>query len=499
MRISRLYMPAATLAGALALAACGGGSDSPGTVMLTPQKACEDGGGTWDGDANMCTRTPVSTPTQLSITAEADTAKSAADAAFKKAADASDGGNKMPKTGFAAVQGVSADATANAMAILDAETEINAALADARAALKKAEALPATAVGKVRLVESLEGDIKTIEANQKTVMALAKEIRGKSRTKPHDAAHWGTEAAKGLDGALLNSNGNIKSISARMNTEIADASGVLFHGSTRPDGARNFNNVFVKGEKLGDTGGAVALPKAEAGISVSTEVSLENGTTDLEGTFTCVSESGCAAVAVGGEIGDGWKFIIAAADQNKWYVKDGGTYGPVNYLEWGMWFDASDGVKAWASRGAGSAALVATDRGVIGANAALDETATYTGDAHGLSTFRASTAGEDAKAVRSGHFMADVELKATFGDAPMLEGMIDNFRGDAVNAGWKVEIEKGTLSADGMGDNLPAVKDGGRFSHQSYGEADRRPDGIVGEFGKDFSDGAVAGVYHATQ
>ena len=56
MRMSRLYMPAVTFAGALALAGCGGGSGTPGPDGLSAAdrlaaqiKTCTDAGNYWDG------------------------------------------------------------------------------------------------------------------------------------------------------------------------------------------------------------------------------------------------------------------------------------------------------------------------------------------------------------------------------------------------------------------------------------------------------------------
>ena len=502
-------MPAVLTVGALALAGCGGGSDTPAqsTEMsggLAPGAARTVDGKVYtcardrtencefdaadppeeDGNGITITDAPPPTSTSASITTEADDAKSDADAAFKKAEDASDGDD--PKTGYADVRGVSADAAANAKAILDAETEINAALAAAKAALAKAEALPDTAVGKARLVASIEADVEEIEGNQKTVKDLADEIRGKKST-PNTAAHWGTEAAKGLDLALKAFVANPAGTQPLLVN--VDADDVLFHGTTRPDGAKNFNNVAVKGEVLATT----ALTAAEFGAS-SIGAAIENGATDLPGSFTCLSASGCEAVDIGDKIGDGWHFIITA-NPEYWYVKNGdGEYTQAVFAEWGMWF--SDGaaptdpklVNAFAGMGVGSGSLVSGDTDV---DDSLDGEATYTGEAEGLSTFRASTDGQAAAAVRSGHFTADVELKASFGATAMLEGMIDGFEGPAVNAGWKIEIEKGNLGSP------LNVKDGGHFTHETYGEAGQRPTGIVGRFGKDFSDGAVTGVYHA--
>ncbi len=530
MRISRLLMPAVTLAGALALAGCGGGSDTPGQNPppgLEPGEASNPVGGKIytcdkDHDGN-CDFDPDNPPTeaeaedagititdappppppaatQTSITRDADAAKKAAEDAYKEVTEASKGTgmDRTHKTGYADVQGVSADATANAMAILDAEPKIETALANAKKALAEAEGLDEDAVGKDRLVASIKRDITAIEGYQETVERIAKELRG-SKSTARKASHWGTKAAKDLDEQLVDGSGAINGPdgTAMQLSEAGD--NVLFHGNSRPDGAKNFRNADVNGETLLADGNDLA--KSDQGAVVTA-----NGT-DLgiagipAGQFVCVSASGCAAVESGKEIGDGWRYIVGSGNNpGHWYVKEGTSYGAIAYLEWGMWIDtgASDNqrIQSWAGPGSGSDGGVT--RGTFTENDDLDGTATYEGEAEGLSTFRASTGGADPAAVRSGHFTADVKLEATFdGTNSKLEGMIDGFDGPAVNTGWKIEIEEGTLSAGGTGASLPTVKGGGRFTHQTYGEDGQRPTGIVGQFGKNFSDGAVAGVYHA--
>jgi len=283
------------LAGALALAGCGGGNDSPaggdglkscpapnGKLMVEDLADCPDGDPGSGSDA---------------IAGEADDAKGTADDAYKKAEDASKANVTMPKTGFADVQGVSSDAAANAQAILDAEAEIADALKDAQDALADAKALPEDAAGKARLVKSIEGDITDIEKNQKMVKALADAIRGPNKAKPRDAAHWGTEAAKGLDGALKTSVGN----RSGDGSGLVAADDFLFHGSTRPDGARNFRNVPVKGEKLTGT-----LPKSDPGMQYpANNLRMIAGIPHTDGHFICVSADGCAEVGSGKGIGDG--------------------------------------------------------------------------------------------------------------------------------------------------------------------------------------------------
>ena len=515
MRISKLLMPAVTLAGALALAGCGGGG---GTTPPPPPEGLAPGDSeTVDGKVYTCdedrtencdfdednppteeeaeeagieitdARPPAPpTPTQTSITTEADEAKADAEAAYEEVTDASTGtGNaRTHKTAYADVQGVSADAAANAMAILDAEPKIAAALAAAEAALEKAEGLDDDAVGKARLVASIENDIKEIKGYQETVERIAKDLRG-SKSKAREASYWGTKVAKDLDTPLTTLAGT----AAGNNTGLS-SDDVLFHGSTRPNGAKNFKNAPVKGETL--TG---ELPKSDPGASVEVTSTLIIAGLPEEGSFVCVSADGCAKVDTGKEIGDGWYLLIGETSDDNWYVKnDAGNYERIRYLGWGMWFqaDRDNAPQAWAGVGLGSEAFEAANRGVIGVNDNLDGTATYKGEAEGLSTLRTTVKG-NLEAARSGHFKADVELTATFATQSELEGTIDNFRGDAVGNGWEIEVD-GNLDADGAG--TLTVTDG-RFSYETYGEANQRPTGIVGQFGKNFSDGAVAGVYHA--
>jgi len=489
-------MPAATLAGALALAGCGGSDKPAGGSPETPPKC---GPGTMLNDAkDGCDASPTSMSDIAKAEDMATKAMEAADAAFEKAKGASNDVSMKDghKTGFADVQGKSADAAANAQAILDAEAEINKALEDAKKALEDAKALPEDAAGRARLVKSIEMEIEMIEKNQKTVKDRADDIRVR-KAKPRDAAYWGTQAAEGLNTALITSvktrTGNPSDLA------MAIAGGkALFVGDTRLDGARNFMNEPLKGEKL--TGGM--LDKAGPGTSVQATSSGPNiaGLPMVDTAhFVCVSADGCAAVKTGEEIGDGWYFTDKGATKNRWYVKNkaGDAYEQAKYLEWGVWFDASDAVKSFAGQGHGSDSFTTSaNRGEIGVDDDLPGTATYEGDAHGLSTFRASKDGGPFKAVRSGHFTADVKLEATFGNEPKLEGMIGNFQGDAVNTGWKVEIKEGNLATSGMGELNDEVDDG-RFTYETYGEAKQRPTGIVGTFGKNFSDGAVDGVYHA--
>ena len=475
-----LTLSAAALA--LFLAGCGGSDDTPSETA----DMNDNGGG--------ATNPVPNTPASEAVSRDANAAKAAAEAAHKKAADASDEANKNPKVGYAAVLGVSATAVANAQAILDANGEIADALEDAKAALEAAKALPASTASKDRIVKSIEDNIETIEEQQKTVMALAKEITGPSVRNPRTPAYFGTKAAQDLDEELMTfatddrpAVGPATPLAIALAvSEAADPDDILFGGNTRTSAMKNFNNVVAKGETLS---GNQNLAESEQGQSRFGAIG------GLAGVFTCVTTE-CAAVNAGKEIGDGWRFTITddedadnGAEALKWYFKDdNGDYQQARYLEWGMWFGGTPATpQSYAGPGAGSLATVET--GNTGVIADTTNTATYIGEAAGLATvFGAGSDGEAAKVSRSGHFTADVELKATFSATPTLEGMIDNFQGGVAKTGWKVEIENNDVKGDS-----------GQFTHVFYGESGNRPTGVVGEFGNVFPDGKVAGVYQATR
>ncbi len=115
--------------------------------------------------------------------------------------------------------------------------------------------------------------------------------------------------------------------------------------------------------------------------------------------------------------------------------------------------------------------------------------------------FRATSIGD---LLRSGNvdatvgaFTADAELTATFGDGPdgdgsvdsgeaTLKGTIKGFKGDAVNTVWELTLEETELP-DAGGVTAGSAKVGATsivntWSAQLYGDASKRPAGVVGDF-----------------
>ena len=123
-----------------------------------------------------------------------------------------------------------------------------------------------------------------------------------------------------------------------------------------------------------------------------------------------------------------------------------------------------------------------------------DKSATYRGSAAGMSAHRSGDA------ISSGKFTATVTLTAEFhATDPKLSGQVSNFEGAAVGSeDWSVrfyeapvDVDNGTVVA---GRTVASGRDG-TWSATSYGDSDKRPTGIHGDFNAHFSDGHAAGAY----
>ena len=239
----------------------------------------------------------------------------------------------------------------------------------------------------------------------------------------------------------------------------------------------------------------------------------------IEGTLYCDRIThGCSTSS--GRFGDGWYFTPVVysgrfsggakgynTEQARYIDSDGdGTYELVSYVDYGMWLEGSDDDP-------NDPLLLLRRATLVGPSASPDQldfstagSATYSGDARGLSARTVGT-GDDA-VTASGHFEATVTLNATFGTAPELGGTIDNFRaasgqGDGhVDTGWSLILVPKTLAgaiSAGRYQNVPS----GNWDATPYGSSGEHPDGFYGGFNAIWRDnfgqatGAAAGVYSA--
>lgn len=180
----------------------------------------------------------------------------------------------------------------------------------------------------------------------------------------------------------------------------------------------------------------------------------------------------------------------ADVDESKLYEVE------TNYTRFGHWIavdgttgDVTVNTYAWSDGGA-TPDLVE--------NADLDESATYSGTAVGMSLHKTFDSQGEQQSIASGRFTAHVELTADFDATPTVEGTIDNFQGPATDSSWTVELKSMTLATTrGTAGDTSTGGTGadGQWNHQAYGEANKRPTGIFGDFTAHWTDGHAAGAY----
>ena len=215
-----------------------------------------------------------------------------------------------------------------------------------------------------------------------------------------------------------------------------------------------------------------------------------------------------------------WFFVPDAAEQDKEWVpnpKASGQYvergtGGTYFAEWGYWLGGTGAERTlqryWESKGGPPEVMSFKDYnekngGKTAGRLPNDgNTATYTGSAFGVS----STKDDDGKQTGVASFEATASLTATFGTSPTLKGTITDFAGAAVNDAWELNLLQGVISlstttsqsheASGATRGGDAAKRG-HWAAEVYGEADKRPAGVVGGFTGHFTDGDASGVFHA--
>ncbi len=144
----------------------------------------------------------------------------------------------------------------------------------------------------------------------------------------------------------------------------------------------------------------------------------------IDGNLICNDASACSSLD--GKLTGDWYFVATGTDATADLVKKGKVYVPrseVAYADWGVWIEADSGTGAGSGREIrwhASGNVFGTDNSG-NLNLAADTTsgrtlnsATYKGDAHGVSSYGKNV----------GAFKATASLTATFNDTPMLKGEI---------------------------------------------------------------------------
>ena len=501
-----LNATAVVVASSLLLAACGGGGDDQ--TAETPPVV----------DEPMDEPDPTPAETAASLLTEANDLKKSA-AALAEAAEKVGG-----KYDAEAVDGNSQMAVANAMTVLDAESNIADDLAAARTALTNAMALPDDEESKAATVEFIEGVVEDIEGNAKTVTMLANSIRHDT-VKPLTAAYYGTDVAKDIDGAFTSDPDRIQDIAAAAPGEnddgysslvmMDDHQGQTWSEIVKADGIMtkmmriaSANNVTGEVEVMSVAGMTLT---SDQDLNDDVDDGMQFGRNDeassikymgIPGKVICAGDD-CAVKAADDDsrmLAGSWYFTPAVPTEI--YVRASTKYGAdyepeVDYAEYGHWLtfpDAGATINRFSNRHGGSGTGDWTE------NDDLAESATYVGSAAGMSVVRNS----DDEPVSSGAFTADVTLMATFGDAEeaKLSGTIGNFEGHA-GSGWTVTLQEtmgstSTITGTAITNNGRDASNGS-WTATGYGadgvDEAHRPIGIYGGFDAEFTDGEAAGAY----
>ncbi len=252
-----------------------------------------------------------------------------------------------------------------------------------------------------------------------------------------------------------------------------------------------------------------AYPTLTGGMLADQYYKGVKGTLYCQGT--CNAEGGKLTGKLFFKAADEFDDGYAGSYRYYWMTPRNSHYTTWNaYVRYGYWLYGTGGSANANDTGiivlANSPALY---QGNVAASTTLPNTATYKGEAFGLSALKLYTAGEHT-GQRSARFTADVTLKATFSAAPKLGGTIDNFMGNAVDEDWSVKLAEIATSFHAPSSTGGDVDEGvatgsiggtdfdkiGRWRARSFSQdGEGRPAGFLGIFNAHFSNGHAVGAY----
>ena len=556
---------------ALALAGCGGNGGGAQTAMPDPDPeppmTCPDG---QTGTPPNCV-TPGPTVAELFEVAQdaRDDATEAGTTATQSVKDATKYSDMLTAD---KVRGDSMKAQMNAQTVLDAQDAVTEAVETSETAvsdLEQAEmdaedhdneALDRAIAAAMEVAEQAVEDTKA-QANSNDLKTAVQMVTGDDEDDMMDAADHAKKVAMDVGGALAaTSSTDGSGMRVDFVTDITSA------GTERPMGEAKYEEndsmemtweKIVGPSKVMDKRVAVGagtravkaasvdgmtinfdasiLPTntasdatSDAGTQLGTLVSTDdqtvnykgiNGVVFCQGSDCTVTESDSTANTA--KLNGSWYFTPTLPKE--WYV--GTTTGGVTtyaaetqYARYGYWISgtgATTMVHVYAIPGEGTnttSAFGLTVDTTDGATALTDTSATYSGDAIGISLYK--EVNPDGTIVdgfpQTGEFTADVELTATFGRNASVSGKIMNFEGSAVDSSWEVTLQSrpgvaytGTNyveSATNISENPVALgsgsNQGGIWTATAYGNSTTaRPQGIFGHFNTHFTNGHAAGAY----
>ena len=380
------------------------------------------------------------------------------------------------------VNGDSAMATANAEMVLTAETAINNAVTAADTAIKEANAAKLAAEdieneaekdAVMRLLDDaietamevktaaqaiIDGTTKSGDDEELNTLSLAvAEVEGANADMPNTAAKAGEAVAfavRAAIAAVTTTNADV-TLPAMGTVQMNDASDIgamtwamIVGEDNVMDVRRLVGGVAMEAMSVADS--KVSDFFADDAGPMAATATLPDGTTyeeasykkGIDGDVFCASSDCKVEDEDGTLVYTGSWYFVPDSTTELYVPAMAGSYTPaIMYARYGYWltFDEQDGVavNTFALRGNTATNIVSLDLGGEG-DPIADVTASYTGKAAGISV-RDKT---------SGHFTADVDLTATFGEtSPMLGGTISGFDGNAANPDWNVTLDDTVLES----------------------------------------------------
>jgi len=438
-------------------------------------------------------------------------------------------------------------AEANARKVLAAEAAAGQAVVDAEAtrtrainARAEADALPADNPDRATLIVAL--DAAVVEAaeliaaaravrDSAALRAAVQAVAGADAQNPRTPAQIGTGVANAVGAALADDGGTPARVTvagtlpadgAVTSTVVAfdDAQGMTWAGivgeanlvdqriATGASTTKAVKAVSVAGMMLTDVFAAGSIPSdiATAGDGTQYDASAGSNYKAIAGVIFCAgSDCGVEGTGAAQTLAGSWYFT--PDDPAGSYVADTSTqvedYVPeLLYARYGHWLTV-DGTGAVTVNVYSAPGASGTPQNFsLGVASGEPSTATYTGNAAGMSVHRTFDVNGAQTGIASGAFTADVRLTARFGTSPTLEGSVESFRGSAVDSGWTVEFSEQAFGSgsfsDGTTNENTAGTNQGTWTATAYGDdSAKRPAGVYGSFDAYFPDGAAAGAYVA--
>ena len=534
MKLSRTILSAVLLAGALALAGCGGGDDTPTDPVDPPPDPAIAERAAIDKaiDTAEAAVAKVDDAADAATVAAADAAVMAASSAIAAAANVPDAekaahtatvtvlANQLDAAKKSRTAKMDDDQKAKDAAMMAKAMKLHTGIGAPTDATSNASRLHAAYAGeKIRVWIGTAGDGSDCDANtarclsedKKAMVDALQDWDGKQYTvTPTDD---GTYTAVVYSNVGESTEGNkFGSTTQGLNDTSGfqyqlNAAGELIEseadGIGENDDAFVAKNVAITGLSISAGSKTYELP--DPNPSGATKIEIPGSYHGVSGNYYCTPNSdGCkVSVASSGyslsDSGDTWTFVPTDPNTKIMDTPD------ANYASYGWWtHESADGKAITASafvdnKGTGPTA--------ISNITALQGTATYSGGAAGQYALYSATGGTND----AGSFTANATLDADFG-TDMISGTIDGFKGnDGMSRDWSVELKKTGIANDGVidgpqsagtvwkiGENAAAAA--GRWSGHLQESKDDVPMVATGTFYSEYStSGTMVGAFGANK